>query len=60
MNRKPLHDNAHLVLEQRKIIQAGIENGSTKAAIALTIGKDATHCCQRDPDPSHVQSTQYI
>ncbi len=42
MNRKPLHDNSHLVLEQRKIIQAGIENGSTKAAIALTIGKDAT------------------
>ena len=36
------NDNAHLTLEQRKIIQAGIENRSTKAAIAQTIGKDAT------------------
>ena len=42
MSRKHLHDNTHLTLEQRKIIQAGIENGSTKAAIAQTIGKDAT------------------
>ena len=42
MSRKPLHDSTHLTLEERKIIQAGIENGSTKAAIAQTIGKDPT------------------
>jgi IS30 family transposase len=42
MNRKKLHDNTHLTLEQRKIIQAGIENDSTKSAIARNIGKDAT------------------
>jgi len=42
MNRKPLHDNTHLTLDERKIIEAGISNGSTKAAIAKTIGKDAT------------------
>lgn len=29
-------------MENRKVIQAGIENGSTKADIARTIGKDAT------------------
>lgn len=42
MNRKQLHDNTHLTLEQRKIIQTGIENNSSKASIARTIGKDAT------------------
>lgn len=42
MKRKQLHDNTHLTLEERKIIQAGIENNSTKASIARTIGKDAT------------------
>ena len=31
---------SHLTLEERKIIQTAIENGSTKAAIALTLGKD--------------------
>ncbi len=40
--RKQLHDNTHLTLDERKIIQAGIENNSTKATIARTIGKDAT------------------
>ena len=39
---KRLHDGAHLTLDDRKIIQAGIENNSTKKAIAQTIGKDAT------------------
>lgn len=42
MNRKPLHDNSHLTLEERQIIQVGIESSSTKAAIARTIGKDST------------------
>ena len=30
----------HLSLENRKIIQAGIEHGATKTSIADTIGKD--------------------
>lgn len=30
----------HLTLEERKIIQVGIENGSTKTSIANTLGKD--------------------
>ena len=30
----------HLSLEDRKIIEKGISNGSTKTAIAKTIGKD--------------------
>lgn len=42
MKRKQLHDSTHLSLEDRKIIQAGIENNSSKASIARTIGKDAT------------------
>jgi len=42
MKRKQKHDNSHLTLGDRKIIQAGIENNSTKADIARTIGKDAT------------------
>ena len=42
MRRKQMHDGTHLTLDERKIIQAGIENGSTKADIARTIGKDAT------------------
>lgn len=32
--------NLHLTAQERLIIKKGIENGSTKAAIALTIGKD--------------------
>ena len=42
MKRKQLHDNTHLTLDERKIIQAGIENNSPKVSIARTIGKDAT------------------
>jgi len=42
MNRKPLHDNTHLTLDERKIIETGITNNSTKSAIAKNIGKDAT------------------
>ena len=36
------HSNSfsHLTLEERRIILAGISNGSTKSAIALTIGKN--------------------
>jgi IS30 family transposase len=40
--RKNPHDHNHLTLDQRKVIQVGIENGSTKAAISRNIGKDAT------------------
>lgn len=32
--------NKHLTLEERRIIRIGIEHGSSKAAIAETIGKD--------------------
>lgn len=32
--------NLHLVIEERRIIETGIKNGSTKAAIAQTLGKD--------------------
>lgn len=32
--------NLHLVIEERRIIETGIRNGSTKAAIAQTLGKD--------------------
>jgi len=35
-------DATHLTLENRKVIEAGITNGSDKASIARTIGKDAT------------------
>lgn len=46
MNRKPLHDSTHLSLDDRKIIEAGISNSSTKEALAKTIGKDATTVAQ--------------
>lgn len=39
---KQIHDNKHLTLDERKIIQIGIENRSNKIDIAKTIGKDAT------------------
>ncbi|MDR0764103.1 MAG: helix-turn-helix domain-containing protein [Synergistaceae bacterium] len=42
MKRKQLHDGTHLTKRERQIIQAGIENGSSKSDIARTIGKDAT------------------
>jgi IS30 family transposase len=39
---KQIHDNKHLTLDERKIIQIGIENRSNKVDIARTIGKDAS------------------
>lgn len=39
---KQTHDNKHLTLDERKIIQTGIENRSKKIDIARTIGKDPT------------------
>ena len=39
---KPVHNNKHLTLDERKIIQTGIENRSNKVDIARTIGKDPT------------------
>ena len=35
-----IQNNAHLTLAERQIIETGIRNGSTKKAIADTIGKD--------------------
>ena len=34
------NSNSHLTLQERRIIETGIRNGSSKTAIALTIGKD--------------------
>jgi len=42
MINKVVYDNTHLTLDERKIIQTGIENRSSKVAIANTIGKDPT------------------
>lgn len=39
---KPINDNKHLTLNERKIIQTGIENRSKKVDIARIIGKDST------------------
>lgn len=36
------YDNTHLTLQDRQIIQKGIESRSSKTAIAKTIGKDPT------------------
>ena len=33
-------EGTHLTSEERRIIETGIRNGSTKTAIAKTIGKD--------------------
>ena len=37
-----IHDNKHLTLNERKIIETGIINRSNKVDIARTIGKDST------------------
>ena len=37
---KQIHNNKHLTLDERKIIQTGIENRSNKVDIARTIGKE--------------------
>lgn len=37
-----IHDNKHLTLNERKIIETGIINSSNKVDIARTIGKDPT------------------
>lgn len=42
MARKIQHNGQHLTLDQREIIQVGIQNRSNKVDIARTIGKDAT------------------
>lgn len=42
MNKKHTCDNKHLSLEERKIIQTGIENRCNKVDIARTLGKDPT------------------
>ena len=39
-NMSENNKNSHLTLEERRIILTGITNGSTKTAIAQTIGKD--------------------
>ena len=39
---KQIYGNKHLTLDERKIIQTGIENRSNKVDIARTMGKDPT------------------
>ena len=36
----------HLTLEERRIIETGIRNGSSKTAIAMTLGKDKSTVCK--------------
>ena len=40
MATKTTNNQTHLTLEERRIIEKGIYNGSTKSAIAQTLGKD--------------------
>lgn len=40
MIKKIIYDNSHLNLEQRKIIQNGIESGISKVEIAKLLVKD--------------------
>ena len=60
---------SHLTLEERRIILAGITNGSTKTAIAQTIGKDKstvgkeiklhrtlTYKCRMPPEYNHYKN----
>ena len=47
MNRKPLHDNIHLTLDDRRIIYAGITNSSTKSTITKTIGRPNTTAAKK-------------
>ena len=35
-----MSDNKHLTLDERRIIEKGINSGATKTSIADTIGKD--------------------
>lgn len=44
----------HLTLEERKIIETGIRNGSTKAAIAETLGKDKSTICKEIKEHRYV------
>ena len=39
-NMETTNRNRHLTLEERRIIEQGIRNGSRKSAIAETLGKD--------------------
>ena len=43
---------SHLTLQDRIIIAAGISNGSSKTAIADTIGKDKSTVGKRNPASS--------
>lgn len=42
MNKKQKRYYSHLTIEDRLVIQTGIENGARKSDIAKTLGKDAT------------------
>ena len=69
---KTLNSFSHLTLEERRIILTGITNGSTKTAIAQTIGKDKstvgkeiklhrtlTHKCKMSLECNHYKKCVY-
>ena len=55
---KHINDNKHLTLDERKIIQTGIENRSNKVYIAKTIGKDSTTIAKEIR--KYIQKSTYL
>ena len=47
---------SHITLEQRRIIAEGIKNGSSKSAIAETIGKDKSTVAKEIKLHRHISS----
>ena len=54
MDARKVKDGSHLEHSERKIIELGCSNGSTKTAIAETIGKDKSTICKE------IKSHRYL